>query len=189
MHGYSPRDHLLEREAHRKSRWQHEHNRKLLDNAQKIIKASDQMGLFWEFVRYFNCEWTYSYLMDQIGSTYFDKYHRFDLEDLANHTGFEENINEILDALNIIDNEENNRILTKQGVSDVNIANEREIIFRKLKQEDYSNITRSRPHVTRGEYDKKKSIELLLTVDDSVCSILKNITIMLRFEWEYTQFC
>merc|ERR1712228_70897 len=181
------------------------HDRNLLDNNETFDEyaknANEQMGLFWEFIRYFNCEWPYSYLMDQIGSKYFDHYHRFSLDDFSKH--FDENINKILDALNIIDNKQNNLRLLNKGLNGTqfNITKQRQILFLDLQKEDYSNVKGSNQqkphrkdpkysnHATKGEYDKENSIKLLLTVNDSVCSILKNMTIMLQFEWQYHQFC
>merc|ERR1712176_1496749 len=161
-------------------------------------KGNEQIGIFWEFVRYFNCEWAYAYLMNEIGNAHFNKYHRFNLDDFANHDGFERNINQMLDALNIIDNEENNARLAKHGIdmNEFNITRQRANLFRILQLEDYSNqssdgkLTRNmQQHITRGRYNKTKAIELLLTLDESICHILKNLTNLIQYEWTHAEMC
>ena len=50
----------------------------------------NQMGLFWEFIRYYNREWTNQYLIHQIGIQYFHTgYGRFNLGDFVAENSFD----------------------------------------------------------------------------------------------------
>eukprot|EP01084_Bolivina_argentea_P313379 542691_1 len=200
------RTHHLKRSLHTVSG--HSRKRSTRSIETYTSKVSKQIGLFWEFIRYYNCEWSSSYLIDQIGVQFFEHYYRFNLDDFGTHDGFDTNINRLLDGINIIDNDINTQIL-RNSQSDVSITDERNKLFALMKREDLSgiyernkeklNVTkryfndrlrlRKMSHVTKGHYNKKEAIENLLTVHEQVCIMLKNMTGLLRFEWKYSEFC
>ena len=154
--------------------------------------TDDAMGLFWEFIRYFNCEWPHQYLMYQVGRKYFhNNYIIFDLGSFESIIGFDDNIERLLDAINIVDNEENMMILNKYGVN-MSINNERDVLRTMMTKEDLNRHgirNDKRGHSTKGSYDKHKSIELLLSVDKFVCQLIKNMTVLLHYEWKYIIYC
>ena len=55
-------------------------------------------------------------------------------------TDFDRNINVILNRLNLIDSPENREILQRNGLEDVDIAAERQELYRRLKAQDASHI-------------------------------------------------
>ena len=146
---------------------------------------NDEYGLFWEFIRYFNCEWSYQYLMKEIGNKYFNIYMPFDLRSFEKDQRFDKNVNEIMDVWNIIDNKENNDILKKAGIINMNITDERNDLYQRLRIEKYAR----HGHGTKGKFDKDKSIELLLSLNESVCQLIKNMTVLLNFEWKHQSYC
>eukprot|EP01083_Nonionella_stella_P250982 866451_1 len=203
-----------------------------------LSKNQVQMGLFWEFIRYYNCEWSYSYLMHQIGSQYFKHYHVFHLSDFTSHSRFDENINRLLDILNIVVSKENvDRLNRFDGNYSLDrMAQQRDTLFELLKQEDKSDVATKKEkflsegitvreryrdrlqrgrhhgpkripvqggrldgrrypgrfassHFTKGDFDRKESIKLLLTLDERICHILKHMTVWLEFEWNHSTFC
>eukprot|EP01083_Nonionella_stella_P205609 748588_1 len=173
------------------------------------VSHTDTMGLFWEFIRYYNCEWPHAYLMHQIGIKHFDHYHRFNLSDFDSHRGYNANINRLLDALNVVANQDNAQMLHRNGINYTvgKIKKERNRLLRMLQTEDVSEYwtkddsrkkTRiyresyaheDTKHFTKGDYDKEESIKLLLTLDHSICNVLRNLTLWLDFEWSYSTFC
>ena len=166
------------------SKWVKEHVWK--SRKRKGIKIeNDQFGLFWELVRYYNCEWSYQYLMRRIGDKYFDNYLALDLHSFEGDASFDRNMNQIMDAWNIIDNEKNNDILVRAGVVNMNISDETNDLFERLRIERFVR----KHHYTKGRFDKKKAIELLLTLNESVCELIKNMTTLLHFEWKHETFC
>eukprot|EP01084_Bolivina_argentea_P259473 437814_1 len=49
-------------------------------------KNDNKIGLFWEFVRYFNCEWAQIYIAHFIGKNYFEnQFIEYNLKDFANN--------------------------------------------------------------------------------------------------------
>eukprot|EP01083_Nonionella_stella_P041923 113472_1 len=207
------------------------------DTVKHLLGYTQPLGLFWEFIRYFNCEWASQYLMNQIGIKYFGHYHTFNMSFFATHDGFRYNINRLMDALNIVNTERNVEMLRKHGAngSPSYIDEERTQLLHRLGREDlssrrhlgnaraeahalamkqhfqkvnrtslwehlqrgkraYPNVMasfrhRSHQHVTKGTFDKEQAAEVLLTLDHSVCDIIKNMTIWLEFEWNYSEFC
>ena len=153
---------------------------------------STKDGLFWETLRYFNCEWPASWLMHAIGSAYVAHYQRFELAQFATHRGFDDSVRRLMDALNVVDSAENRkRLSAHEGTEiDMDIAAEREALFVAFKSEDISGRTRSVKHATKGTYDRDAYVELLLRgIDVSVCELIKNMTVLLAFEWNYDLYC
>eukprot|EP01083_Nonionella_stella_P071842 193236_1 len=151
--------------------------------------VNEQMGLFWEFIRYFNCEWPQIYLMRRIGLQHFTHYHRFNLDDFGSHSGFVDNMNVFVDILNVMDSEQNRQILRHRNGT--HIQRERSALLKLLQRHDLhkSESTKNRGHVTAGEYDRNVSIAWLLSVDTTVCLILRNLTLWLDFDWYYAAYC
>ena len=148
-------------------------------------------GILWELIRYFECEWPSQYLMHQIGMEHFDGYLAFNLDDFGNPDGFDQQINLMLDAWNIVDDEHNNQRLHSLNVSNVSINQQRAKLFQMMKRLDLNargNATKNR-HVTKGKFDKDKDIQNLLGRNEAVCVLTKRMTVFMGFIWKYTRFC
>ena len=157
-------------------------NRKLsIKEFYSTLNSNDidnKIGLFWEFVRYFNCEWANIYIPHLIGSQYFkpngDNFIEYNLRDFMNIQGFERNVNELLNALSI-------------GKSD-----ERDNLFGLLNKVNKLNggeIEHSNKHITKNDYNKPIVIDQLLSIDKSICVVIKNLTIYLDYQWKYSLYC
>eukprot|EP01084_Bolivina_argentea_P087166 157477_1 len=150
-------------------------------------------GIFWEFIRYYNCEWYHMYLKYKL----FTKlklqkdlninHISFALDSFFKGNQFEKNINLLLDTLNIIDNENNNRILKKYNVYPlINITQSRNQLYKTLK-----NVGNDVPdhHKTKGTYNKTLLRNKLFRVHTNVCSTVKNLTLLMNFTWNYAEQC
>ena len=150
--------------------------------------TNDQMGLFWELIRYYNCEWPHQYLMHKLGLKYFkdNNYISFNVD-----SKFDQNLNRLLNVMNIKDNFDNRQILRKYGYENVNITESRNTLYGMMKKEDLSvhEILADPDHVTKNDYDKQEAIRLLLTLDKSICELIKHMTILLDFLWDYPMYC
>eukprot|EP00483_Globobulimina_turgida_P006657 UN06667 len=105
--------------------------------------------------------------------------------------GFDRNANKVLDALNFIDNVENQEILKHFDVS-VNISKEREELLNRFRKHDVNrgkSKNRSNKHVTSFTRNSTDIIDSFLTLDYEICRFIKHVTLLLHFNWRYERFC
>ena len=144
-----------------------------------------KIGLFWEFVRYFNCEWASIYVLQQIGDRYYRNAAEYDIDEFMNGH-FDENVNKILNQINFVDNAQNRRQLKDQNVS---IAKKRVTLLELLKDLDVSMDNKTDKHITHNEYNFEIVTRDLLSLDVEICKLIKNMTILLKFEWHHAEYC
>eukprot|EP01084_Bolivina_argentea_P240356 403824_1 len=169
-----------------------------LQNFYKLLYSSTNnhtMGLWWEFLRYFNCEWSGIFVAEKIGKKkYFNNYIEFKLNEFSTHKGYDRNINMILDGINFIDNTENNKLLNEQRIN-VNISDLRNYLFQILQKHyiqrnNNAYISKNeKKHITRNMYDKPKIVKQLLELDKNSCLIIKNMTLYIDQQWIYGVYC
>ncbi len=176
-----------------------------LDNNLKIKKwynLNDKTGygIFWEFVRYYNCEYPIIFLMNNIYTKYNYlkwNYIFFNLDSFFTSDGFDKNINILLDHLNIIDNKKNNIILNNHNIYNLNITKFRNNLTQLLKYEDRSSIYKKIStvsdnrfkHITTGRYNKTALKTILFSIHYKICEIIKNLTLSMKFKWLYNKDC
>ena len=167
-----------------------------------ILKGKDyKIGLFWEFVRFFNCEWPSIYVLQEIGERYFNNVIKFDVDDLMRREGgFDDGMNKLLDGLEMIENEENHKKLEAHKVMSTNINIQRDILMDRLSELDVTRNKSSghkskkskehlKMHITHNSYHLDQVSHDLLTLDRNICRLIKNMTQLLLFEWGYHHYC
>ena len=106
---------------------------------------------------------------------------------------FDKTANRLLDAINFIDNQQNNNMLIENGLIDVNITNEREKLLKMLRAADASRFSRGRIEKSlhfsmfNTNTSKEESINWVLSKYNNICLVLKNITLTLEIPWLYNQ--
>ena len=155
----------------------------------RSIDHSDY-GIFWEFIRYYNCEWYCMFLSRHFYTALNNinlKYVSFTLDSFFMPRQFRENFNVLLDSLNVRDTHENNRILQRNGFGHINIADYRNSLFRTLQR--HTELRNGDTHSTKGSYNKTELKNKLFRVHSSVCRVIKNLTLLMEFEWDQSMLC
>merc|ERR1711879_470183 len=111
-----------------------------------------------------------------------------------------------------IDSKENRAILKENGLSDIDIAAEREELYQQLKIQDASNADNNKKgkkrnrrtlkkhqqkheeselltHHIHKERDNSVYIDALLGLDPQICLVLKHITNLIEYGWLYSDHC
>ena len=151
----------------------------------KLNNINYKIGLFWEFVRYFHCEWPSIYIFQQIGDKWLNKA-QYDIDEFM-HGEFDQNMNKILNQLisNKDDFNNNTQIIGQRTKLFDKLKNELDISqIKKVKEDEHLDM-----HITHNQYDINVVTHDLLTLDNQICKVIKNMTILLRFDWEYSQYC
>ena len=160
----------------------------------KLQKMDYKYGLFWEFVRYFNCEWPSIYVLRKIGNEHFDHLIEYDIDDMMDREGaFGEAMDLILDEMNFVDNVGNRQKLLRNHLN-ISIVNARKRLKEALVSLNVNNYSTKgdhylKMHVTHKSYDMDQVSHDLLTIDRTICQLIRNMTELLNFEWTYSQYC
>lgn len=115
------------------------------------------------------------------------------MEDFFYH--FDSMSNFILDALNVVDNEQNRQTLKMNGEKGVDIGKERAELFDLLKQVDVhrGDATYLQQHATFMGHNRTEEALTLLgmgrTRNINICKKLKEMTIALDYEWKFSNMC
>eukprot|EP01084_Bolivina_argentea_P306216 529106_1 len=150
---------------------------------QKLQQMDYRIGLFWEMIRYFNCEWASIYVLQQIGYKYWNNIVEYDIDELT-HGEFNDNMNKLLDQLGIIDDDihrkkmKDNVNITKQRINLLGYLNELDVTKTNKERTEHVNM-----HITHNEYDIEQVTHDLLGFDIQICKLIKNMTLLLKFEW------
>ena len=145
-------------------------------------------GLYFEMIRY---------LFAVYPEIYYYHTHFFKDKDQENelkmeiwNTDFDRNLNVILDKLNLINNEENRERLKRNGanLSHVNIDKERRKLYRTMKKADKGSLVINTSHIHTSR-NNTKYINALLKIDPQICLLLKHITNIIQYGWQYENFC
>ena len=157
---------------------------------------NDNFGFYIEFIRYINCRygkngWRYwKQIFMYIKPWPFVTIFR--MNDWFQH--FQQMADKFIDMFNLIDNEENQNVLKNNGLSDVNITEERNKLMEMMKFADVHSwsagqLKKSGHVATLDEayqLKKEKAFQWILQYKH-ICVVLKNITLSLDFEWSYKQ--
>ena len=145
-----------------------------------------ETGLHFEYLRYIHCCFDEIYssyirindLLDQNHSIfeYYDAnlmhFQNFRMEDFK--TQFDESCNRLMDKLGILEKKDRQKLRKK---------------FRKYDLNSQSaEVIAKNKHVTTGKYDKKAQLKLLFN-NDAKCNLLKHKTALLKYPWNFDQFC
>ena len=135
------------------------------------------IGLHLEYHRYLACEYNNIYnsykrlkeLSSIDDSNIITK--NFKLEDFMDtYKRYESEIRDIVETI---------------GINDTMDMNELIDIFRRDK---IHKNPKKNNHITSGKYDKQQQINIILSNTDR-CYTLRNLTMMLDYKWEYSQYC
>ena len=102
---------------------------------------------------------------------------------------FNKNANILLDALNLIDNKENRQKLIENGLNDTNINNEREKLLQLLGKKHDPLKNTDINHVNVIHRNDTIYYDGLLTLDNDICLLLKHITNLIEYGWQYSNYC
>ena len=109
---------------------------------------------------------------------------------------FDQNANRILDALNCIDTKENRDKLKMNGQMNVDIDVERELLLNAMRRENVKLMVNNdvNNHIKRNDHihierNNTKYIHALLSIDIQICLLLKHITNVIEYGWQYHQYC
>lgn len=147
-------------------------------NIMKWYNLNQINGLFWEFVRYFNCEYPEFYLMIKLFDRYLrNNYYEFKMKSFFSSDTFDNNVNKMIEA--------------SQSECDIFRKNEKKHnqLFAALKKFDSNKYDKNNEHITRNSHNSTSQIMKLLSLDESVCLIIKQMTSETGFEWKYSNFC
>ena len=158
----------------------------------KMFGGSDEnlkYGLYFEMLRYlfvvYHPEIYYYH-------THFfkDKDEESELKMEIWNTDFDQNLNVILDKLNLVNNEQNrNRLIQNDfDLSYVDIDEERQKLHQKLKKADKVGHGINNGHI-HSSRNNTKYINALLSIDPQICLLLKHITNIIQYGWQYANFC
>ena len=165
-------------------------------------------GLFYEIVRYSQCEWlqfftvhTMSKLLSNDMDYYKEKYglniklFEFEMSQWQNYHLFAKNIDIILDAINFIDSVENKKKIqsyfkTFENVDETmfNLTYFRNELRSYLLGLSVSSRMKSN-HVTMGKYNTETEATQILRYNHDICILIKYLTLSLYFDWEYDHIC
>ncbi len=147
-------------------------------------------GVFWEFIRYYNCEWHTMYLAKRIGQRIGGDidarihYMSFAMRSFFDREQKAANIERLLDALNVVDSERNRNILHSKSANSVNISTERQRLFRNLMKRTDAGNRGQLQHVTQGTYNKTVLKEKLFAAHSNACGVLKQLTVLMEMSWD-----
>eukprot|EP01083_Nonionella_stella_P066250 174261_1 len=171
-------------------------------------------GLYFEMIRYLFVVFPEIYLWHVKMAKQPQEY---ELKMETWHSDFDHNMNVILDALNLIDSAENREILKQNSLSYIDIREERQKLANELKSQDSSRIDvptdngveryvndtkqknkRRRERRKLREIQEEhihtarnntKYIHELLTLDMQICLLLKYVTNLIEYGWQYSTYC
>ena len=111
---------------------------------------------------------------------------------------FDGTIRRFMNALNLMPTDENKKILESNDCGTVHIGFERRMLGKALnhldstKENKYafrmSHHSKMMMHVHSGR-NNTKYIHELLTFDEQICCLLKHVTLLIEYEWMYTEYC
>ncbi len=146
---------------------------------QQIYLALDiHIGIYFEYERYIKCEYNYDIYPSYIGIKEL-KYHKYNeyihgynikLEHFK--TDYSASCDHLLNLMGI-QNKKDKHLLTQRL---------------ELSNSDH-RIRSQREHFTDGTFNKTKQIEILLNHNINQCLYLKNITVLLDYQWKYSEYC
>ena len=147
-------------------------------------------GLFYEMIRYLFLIYPeiYDYHFNKVNDVMKELKMEIWIKD------FDKNAGTILDALNLIDTPKNRDVLMSNGVMDVNISTERELLLGMMRTQDtkskviadFYEYEQVHIHINRND---TKYIHALLTIDIQICLLLKHITNLVQYGWHYHDYC
>ena len=120
----------------------------------------------------------------------FSGYIEYDVDEFVSDDGFSNNMDNLLDIIGFVDNIRNKQILTrKKGIKGmISITMEKEKLRDKLWKSYIENMKDNKVE-TKSDYDRDDVIEQFLSMDVEICNVIKNMTVLLNFKWNYTKYC
>ena len=158
----------------------------------KLIKY----GLYFSMIRYLFVVYPEIYdVHHRILNQEERKYHEFRMEDWIND--FNGTAHKLLDALNFVDSVENREILRQNGCGDIDIEKERNELTKALSVQDtskYNALSKRNRHKQDVRHihihrNNTKYIHELLTMNEQICLMLKHVTILIDYDWRYSEYC
>eukprot|EP01083_Nonionella_stella_P158255 514851_1 len=141
-------------------------------------------GLYFEMLRYLFV--VYPAIHYVHFETVSNATHAYELKMESWQNDFDYNMNIILDALNLNDSPQNNKILRQNGWTRIDIQQERQVLANRLKSHDPSQSDSNHVHIGRND---TKYIHELLTLDPHICLLMKHVTNLIQYRWRYSEYC
>ena len=122
-------------------------------------------------------------IYQQIGNEAEVQYLSFPMRSFFDQQQKATDIEMVLDALNVIDNERNRDILNAVDVQTVNISRERQKLLRELMRRTDAGNQGKLQHVTRGTYNKTLLREKLFAAQVNTSCVLRQLTLWMNMSW------
>ncbi len=174
---------------------------------QKLEKSKKKYGIFWEFIRYYNCEYSANLQTHRdvlrIREEREESNRKGELVDIDAkelrmedfQTNFSKAANLLADAWNIKDTLENRKVLEKNGYGMLSIKKSRKKFLNYLDKWANVNSPRALVNATHHMTSRVKSTNRtkdridLLTFSQGICKKLKEMTLEMHYKWEYSHIC
>ncbi len=176
---------------------------------QKMQESKRVFGLFWAFIRYFNCEFSANLrshldvlslkkekemVLKKEGENAMVDIDAYELRMEDFQSNFSKMANLIVDLWNVKDTPENRELLRKNGHKFAKnaIGNERKLLLQMLDKYANPNAPKGPihpEHMTSQLVNRTQEAIELLTFSRGVCEKIKEMTLQMDYPWSYPQFC